>query len=260
MRDGAMAWGDAAACCIREAKPHGRPFWSIQSEHRHHWPRARPTQAAIVCCSCRRCLSSANARLRLQLRRAFCGSELMAPQLCRMRLRCAAASPQMPLLPLGYRAASTLGMACCSVQSQPAFALQGRDGRPALGTSARSLQSQAARAARRKKGSGHYALRPIYATCKGLPPEGKLHCSHLSLQNASRLQRGIGINENGADAMSARLLRLSALLQVSRCVGSSFQEPYGSTTTLSTMHENTGATLKTRPRVSQTTHKSTYIT
>ena len=71
-----MAWGDAAACCIREAKPHGRPFWSIQSEHRHHWPRARPTQAAIVCCSCRRCLSSANARLRLQLRRAFCGSEL----------------------------------------------------------------------------------------------------------------------------------------------------------------------------------------
>ena len=212
-----MAWGDAAACCIREAKPHGRPFWSIQSEHRHHWPRARPTQAAIVCCSCRRCLSSANARLRLQLRRAFCGSELMAPQLCRMRLRCAAASPQMPLLPLGYRAASTLGMACCSVQSQPAFALQGRDGRPALGTSARSLQSQAAfalqgrdgrpalgtsarslqsqaaRAARRKKGSGHYALRPIYATCKGLPPEGKLHCSHLSLQNASRLQRGIGI-------------------------------------------------------------------
>ena len=93
-----MAWGDAAACCIREAKPHGRPFWSIQSEHRHHWPRARPTQAAIVCCSCRRCLSSANARLRLQLRRAFCGSELMAPQLCRMRLRCAAASPQMPLL------------------------------------------------------------------------------------------------------------------------------------------------------------------
>ena len=196
-----MAWGDAAACCIREAKPHGRPFWSIQSEHRHHWPRARPTQAAIVCCSCRRCLSSANARLRLQLRRAFCGSELMAPQLCRMRLRCAAASPQMPLLPLGYRAASTLGMACCSVQSQPAFALQGRDGRPALGTSARSLQSQAARAARRKKGSGHYALRPIYATCKGLPPEGKLHCSHLSLQNASRLQRDIGINENGADAM-----------------------------------------------------------
>ena len=188
-----MAWGDAAACCIREAKPHGRPFWSIQSEHRHHWPRTRPTQAAIVCCSCRRCLSSANARLRLQLRRAFCGSELMAPQLCRMRLRCAAASPQMPLLPLGYRAASTLGMACCSVQSQPAFALQGRDGRPALGTSARSLQSQAARAARRKKGSGHYALRPIYATCKGLPPEGKLHCSHLSLQNASRLQRGIGI-------------------------------------------------------------------
>ena len=122
-----MAWGDAAACCIREAKPHGRPFWSIQSEHRHHWPRARPTQAATVCCSCRRCLSSANARLRLQLRRAFCGSELMAPQLCRMRLRCAAASPQMPLLPLGYRAASTLGMACCSVQSQPAFALQGRD-------------------------------------------------------------------------------------------------------------------------------------
>ena len=120
-----MAWGDAAACCIREAKPHGRPFWSIQSEHRHHWPRARPTQAAIVCCSCRRCLSSANARLRLQLRRAFCGSELMAPQLCRMRLRCAAASPQMPLLPLGYRAASTLGMACCSVQSQPAFVLQG---------------------------------------------------------------------------------------------------------------------------------------
>ena len=146
-----MAWGDAAACCIREAKPHGRPFWSIQSEHRHHWPRARPTQAATVCCSCRRCLSSANARLRLQLRRAFCGSELMAPQLCRMRLRCAAASPQMPLLPLGYRAASTLGMACCSVQSQPAFALQGRDGRPALGTSARSLQSQAARGARRKK-------------------------------------------------------------------------------------------------------------
>ena len=156
--------GETRLHCIREAKPHGRPFWSIQSEHRHHWPRARPTQAAIVCCSCRRCLSSANARLRLQLRRAFCGSELMAPQLCRMRLRCAAASPQMPLLPLGYRAASTLGMACCSVQSQPAFALQGRDGRPALGTSARSLQSQAARAARRKKGSGHYALRPIYAT------------------------------------------------------------------------------------------------
>ena len=147
----------------------------------------------------------------------FAALSFMAPQLCRMRLRCAAASPQMPLLPLGYRAASTLGMACCSVQSQPAFALQGRDGRPALGTSARSLQSQAAfalqgrdgrpalgtsarslqsqaaRAARRKKGSGHYALRPIYATCKGLPPEGKLHCSHLSLQNASRLQRGIGI-------------------------------------------------------------------
>ena len=133
----------------------------------------------------------------------FAALSFMAPQLCRMRLRCAAASPQMPLLPLGYRAASTLGMACCSVQSQPAFALQGRDGRPALGTSARSLQSQAARAARRKKGSGHYALRPIYATCKGLPPEGKLHCSHLSLQNASRLQRGIGINENGAVAMCA---------------------------------------------------------
>ena len=153
----------------------------------------RKPQSYAAAAECRRCLSSANARLRLQLRRAFCGSELMAPQLCRMRLRCAAASPQMPLLPLGYRAASTLGMACCSVQSQPAFALQGRDGRPALGTSARSLQSQAARAARRKKGSGHYALRPIYATCKGLPPEGKLHCSHLSLQNASRLQRGIGI-------------------------------------------------------------------
>ena len=163
-----MAWGDAAACCIREAKPHGRPFWSIQSEHRHHWPRARPTQAAIVCCSCRRCLSSANARLRLQLRRAFCGSELMAPQLCRMRLRCAAASPQMPLLPLGYRAASTLGMACCSVQSQPAIASQGRDGRPALGTSARSLQSQAARGARRKK-AADITMRPIYATSKGCP-------------------------------------------------------------------------------------------
>ena len=136
----------------------------------------------------------------------MCVSTPLGPavsQLCRMRLRCAAASPQMPLLPLGYRAAATQGMACCSVQSQPAFALQGRDGRPALGTSARSLQSQAARAARRKKGSGHYALRPIYATCKGLPPEGKLHCSHLSLQNASRLQRGIGINENGAFAMSA---------------------------------------------------------
>ena len=198
-----MAWGDAAACCIREAKPHGRPFWSIQSEHRHHWPRARPTQAAIVCCSCRRCLSSANARLRLQLRRAFCGSELMAPQLCRMRLRCAAASPQMPLLPLGYRAASTLGMACCSVQSQPAFALQGRDGRPALGTSARSLQSQAARAAQRKKGSGHYALRPIYATCKGLPPQRENCTVHTSLcRMPLPLQRGIGINENGAVAMS----------------------------------------------------------
>ena len=42
------------------------------------------------------------------------------------------------------------------------------------------------------------SMRPARAS----PPEGKLHCSHLSLQNASRLQRGIGINENGAFAMS----------------------------------------------------------
>ena len=208
-----MAWGDAAACCIREAKPHGRPFWSIQSERRHHWPRARPTQAATVCCSCRRCLSSANARLRLQLRRAFCGSELMAPQLCRMRLRCAAALPQVPLLPLGYRAASSLGMACCSVQSQPAFALQGRDGRPALGTSARSLQSQAERAqpasagctrSGTRKGSGHLRGAPDFCTLRGPAPRGQMHCSHLPLQTPFQLH-------------VARLARIRLALGWQRC-------------------------------------------
>ena len=199
-----MAWGDAAACCIREAKPHGRPFWSIQSEHRHHWPRARPTQAAIVCCSCRRCLSSANARLRLQLRRAFCGSELMAPQLCRMRLRCAAASPQMPLLPLGYRAASTLGMACCSVQSQPAIASQGRDGRPALGTSARSLQSQAARAAGREKAADITVCARSMRSARACPQ--RANCTvHTSLcRPPFQPQGGLGYKTNDADGMSGR--------------------------------------------------------
>ena len=67
----------------------------------------------------------------------FAALSFTAPQLCICaECGCAVqqASPQMPLLLLGYRAASSLGMACCSVQSQPAFALQGRDGRPAPGT------------------------------------------------------------------------------------------------------------------------------
>ena len=142
-----------------------------------------------------------NARLRLQLRRAFCGSELHgtatvqnAVALCSSFAPDAAAAAWVSC---GLDARDGLlkrAIAACIRIARPRTAGL-RWGRAVVERGrARAACNRRLHAQRdRKIGSGPYALRPIYATCKGLPPEGKLHCSHLSLQNASRLQRGIGI-------------------------------------------------------------------